>query len=69
MGTLFPVFMQLSQQAIKDLRTALQRIYGVDFETSLSDEEVNHLGDLLLNILAESLKMKVANSELPTSLK
>ncbi len=59
--------MQLSTQAIKDLRKALQKTYGVDFEVSLSDEEVNRLGDLLLNILAESLKMKVANSELPTS--
>ena len=59
--------MQLSQQAIKDLRIALQKTYGVDFEVSLSDEEANRIGDLLLNILAESLKMKVVNSELPTS--
>lgn len=59
--------MQLSTQAIKDLRIALQKTYGVDFEVSLTDEEANRIGDLLLNILAESLKMKVVNSELPTS--
>jgi len=51
-------YMQLSDKAIKDLRLALQNSYGVDFEVSLSDEEVNRIGDLLLNILAESLKMK-----------
>lgn len=59
--------MQLSEQAIKDLRIALRNTYGEDFEVSLSNEEVNRLGNLLLNILAESLKMKVAESELQTS--
>ena len=51
--------MQLTNQAIKDLRIAIQKTYGLDFENSLSDEEVNEIGDLLLNILAESLKLKI----------
>lgn len=59
--------MQLSEQAIKDLRIALRKTYGEVFEVSLSDEEVNRLGNLLLNILAESLKMKVASPELSTN--
>ena len=50
--------MNLTTQAIKDLRNAIRKIYGLDFEMSLSDEEVNEIGDLLLNILAESLKIK-----------
>lgn len=49
--------MQLSGKAIQDLRIALQKSYGVNLEVSLSDEEVNHIGNLLLNILAESLKL------------
>lgn len=50
--------MNLTTKAIKDLRTAIENSYGVDFASSLSDEEVNEIGDLLLNILAESLKIK-----------
>lgn len=50
--------MQLSVLAIKELRDAIQKTHGLDFEMSLSDEEVNEIGDLLLNILAESLKIK-----------
>lgn len=51
--------MQLTTQAIKDLRHTIQKTYGLDFEKSLNDEEVNEIGDLLLNILAESLKIKI----------
>lgn len=50
--------MNLTTQAIKDLRIAFQNTYGLDFKNSLSDEEVNEIGDLLLNILSESLKIK-----------
>lgn len=59
--------MKLSTQAVEDLRTTLRKLYGVDFESALSDEEVNEIGDLLLNVLAESLKMKVAGPELSTT--
>lgn len=51
--------MELSEKALKDLRIALQKTYGEDFDASLSKEEVNQIGDLILTILAESLKMKV----------
>jgi len=51
--------MELSSNAIKDLRKAISKSYGSDFEVSLSDEEVNEIGDLLLNILAGSLKRRI----------
>lgn len=51
--------MELSIQAIKELRIVLSKSYGKDFEVSLSDEEVNEIGDLLLNILAGSLKRRI----------
>jgi hypothetical protein len=56
--------MQLSDKAIQDLKSELMNKYGCTFD--LSDEEVNEIGCLLLTILAESLKMKIANPELPT---
>lgn len=58
--------LSLSIEALKDLRIAISKSYGGDFEVSLSDDEVNEIGDLLLNILAESLKkrMRVAVPEL-----
>ncbi len=52
----------ISNTAKLELRKNLQKIYGDDFEASLSEEEVNEIGDLLLNILAESLKIK-SNSQ------
>ena len=58
----------LSNNAIKDLRIALAQSYGKDWEASLTDEEVTEIGDLLLNILAESLKIKIASPELLTPL-
>ena len=51
--------MELSEKAIKDLRIALKKTYGPEFESSLSKEEANQIGDLILTIFAESLKMKV----------
>ena len=50
--------MNLSKQAKIDLRKAIGKSYGKDFENNLSDEEVAEIGELLLNILAESLKIK-----------
>lgn len=49
---------KLSNQAIRDLREVLSKSFGKDVEISYSDEEVNEIGDLLLNILAEGLKMR-----------
>ncbi|MCX6757609.1 MAG: hypothetical protein NTZ44_01880 [Candidatus Nomurabacteria bacterium] len=51
--------LQLSKQAIIDLRIALQKSYGEVFGSSLSDQEINEIGSLLLNTLAENLKIKI----------
>lgn len=53
--------LNLSNEALKDLRRVISKSYGSDLEVSLSDKEVNEIGDLLLNILAESLKIKINN--------
>lgn len=50
----------LNESAIKDLRVALRKSYGDNFDMALSDVEVNEIGDLLLTVFAESLKIKVA---------
>ena len=55
--------MKLSEQAIKELRTALINSYGKELNDSLNDEEVNEIGDLLLTILAESLKIKMREKQ------
>lgn len=57
------VSMQLTQQAISDLRKSLESSLGSDFILNFSDEYVNEIGLLLLTILAEGLKLKVSNSE------
>ncbi len=51
--------MTLSVKAIKDLRKALKNSYGIGFESSLTDEEISEIGDLILTVLAEELKLKV----------
>ena len=56
----------LSSKAQSDLREVLRKTYGEDFCLSLSDEEVCEIGDLLLTVLAEGLKHKIANPELLT---
>lgn len=49
--------MQLSAQAIQDLKNVLIQKYGSAFD--LSDEELSEVGLLLLTALAEKLKMNV----------
>ncbi len=58
--------LNLSNKAIEDLRIALRKSYGVDFESRLSDEEIRDIGDLLITILVEKLKLDIANPELLT---
>lgn len=60
--------MELSRNAKADLRIVLVKEVGEERASDFSDEEVNKLGLLLLNILAEGLKMKVTNPELRTPL-
>lgn len=50
--------MKLSPRAIEDLRLVLRKSYGDNFDSVLTNEDVNEIGELLLNILAESLKIK-----------
>lgn len=51
--------MSLSDDAIQDLRLALRNSYGKDFDTELSDEEINNIGVLVLTGLVESLKLEM----------
>lgn len=48
--------MQLSAEAIRDLRCALNQTFGLGFDDKFSETETNEIGLLLLSILAESLK-------------
>lgn len=49
----------LSNEAIKDLRVALRTSYGDNFDCDFSDEEISEIGEVLLAILAGSLKIKM----------
>lgn len=59
--------MRLSEKAKNELQEILSKEIGVDAANDFSSEELNELGLLLLNTLAENLKMKVAGPELPAS--
>lgn len=51
--------MELSAKAILDLRQALRKSYGDNFDAELNDQEISEIGELLLVALAEGLKLKV----------
>jgi hypothetical protein len=55
--------MVLSKQTKINLRKAIKESYGKELEATLPDEEVTEIGELLLNILAESLKIKIYEKE------
>ena len=61
--------MKLSETAKFDLRKVLIKEVGEEVANGFSDEELNKLGLLFLSILAEGLKMKVANPELSTQVR
>ncbi len=50
--------MELSKKALKDLRKVLMKDIGIKTINKMSDDDLNQIGNLLLSILAESLKMK-----------
>ena len=51
--------MQLPQQAKDELRTILIKNHpNPDFIRSLTDEEINQLGDFILTVVVTSLKLK-----------
>lgn len=58
--------MELSDKAKAELRKVLIKDIGEEKANDFSDEELNKLGLLFLNILAENLKMKIADLELST---
>jgi len=49
---------ELSPKARADLRVALGKSYGEEFERSLPDEYVDTIGMLLLTIMYESVMLK-----------
>jgi hypothetical protein len=59
--------MQLSKESLTDLRSRLIKSYGQELSDKLNDEELNEIGNLLLTVLSESLKLKVTQESLKTS--
>ncbi len=56
--------MKLSGNAIEDLKKCLTKNYGGVLVSSLSPEELNRIGVLVLTGLVESLKLEIAYPEL-----
>ena len=56
--------MQLSKQSLADLRSRLINSYGQELSDKLNDEELNELGNALLIVISESLKLKVQQESL-----
>jgi hypothetical protein len=54
--------MQLSIQALQDLRAELKRVYGTDF--GLEDGDLDEIGMFLLTALAESLKFQYSRGKI-----
>lgn len=50
--------MQLSKKAIEDLRIALRKTFGDDFDSTLNDEQVEKIGLLMMTSILESLKIR-----------
>lgn len=49
--------MELSKEAIKDLRIALRKTYGEDFDSELTDQEVCNQGVFILTVIIEKLSL------------
>lgn len=54
--------MRLSAKAIQDLRKALRISYGELFDAEMTDDQINHIGVLVLTSLTESLKLELVNT-------
>ena len=54
---------KLSKKAISDLRKELIRNYDKSVSDSLTDEDINELGNTLLNLLSLCLKHKVREDQ------
>lgn len=60
-------YMQLSKESLTDLRSRLIKNYGQELSDKLNDEELNEIGNLLLTVLSESLKLRVQQESLKTT--
>lgn len=60
-------YMQLSKESLTDLRSRFIKNYGQELSDKLNDEELNEIGNLLLTVLSESLKLKVQQEPLKSS--
>ncbi len=49
---------KLTAKSISDLRIAIAKSYGSDFERDFSDEDLQEIGNACLTITAEHLKIK-----------
>ena len=56
--------MQLSKESLADLRSRLIKNYGQELSDKLNDEELNEIGNFLLTVLSESLKLRVQQESL-----
>lgn len=51
--------MSLSNKALTELREILRKTYGEVFESALTDEDIDHLGKLFLEITIQGLKLRM----------
>lgn len=54
--------MKLSIKSIQDLRIALNKSFGCNFCDALSDDHIQEIGNALLVVTAEHLKIKACVS-------
>jgi hypothetical protein len=54
--------MNLSNKALTELRNVLRNEYGEVFVNALSEEELDQLGQLFLEIMAQGLKLKIESN-------
>jgi hypothetical protein len=51
--------MQLSKESLNDLRKTLIKNYGQELSDKLNNEELNEIGNSLLVVVSENLKIKM----------
>ena len=54
--------MNLSAKSIQDLKVALNNSFGANFCSELSDSDLQEIGNALLVVTAEHLKLKACTS-------
>lgn len=47
---------KLSSEALLDLRLTLRGLYGEEFDGDLSDDDINHIGNLILYLYNSGLE-------------